>query len=298
MEGKEIATKTFTIKQFNEKFPNDNACLEWLKNYLYPNGIFCKNCWQVTKHHRMASRPSYCCDCCGRHVHPTAGTIYHKSSTPLRSWFYAMFLMANTRMGLSAKHLERELGVTYKTAWRMFTQIRKMMAADGGSLFGQIEVDETYIGGKRPGTRGRGAIGKTIAVGLMERKGKAVVRVTPSVKAKDVLPILIEHIPPTGGTTIYTDELPSYNRLETMGFTHERVQHSAKRYVNGAAHVNNVEGLWSIVKNGILGANRHVSPKYLQGYLDTYVFRYNHRHDEQPMFLTVLGRVQQGGPGD
>ena len=118
-------TPMFRVKQFHEKFPNDDACLEWLKNYLYPNGIVCKNCQRVTKHHRVASRPSYCCDFCGNHVHPTAGTIYHKSTTPLRSWFYAVFLMANTRMGISAKQLERELGVTYKTAWRILTQIRK-----------------------------------------------------------------------------------------------------------------------------------------------------------------------------
>lgn len=288
----------FTVKQFNEKFSSDDACLEWLKNYLYPNGITCKNCQRITKHHRVASRPSYCCDFCGNHVHPTAGTIYHKSTTSLRSWFYAVFLMANTRMGISAKQLQRELGVTYKTAWRMFTQIRKMMASRGGNLIGQVEVDETYIGGKRPGKRGRGAAGKTIAVGLVERKGQAIVKITPSVRARDLMPILTEHIPPTGTTTVYTDELPSYNRLESMGFTHERVQHSAKQYVHGIAHVNNVEGLWSIVKNGILGANRHVSPKYLQGYLDAYVFRYNHRNDEQSMFETMLRRALMTQPVD
>ena len=284
--------KHFTIQQFNERFPNDDACLEWLKNHRYPNGILCKNCQRVTKHHRIASRPSYCCNCCGNHVHPKAGTIYHKSSTSLHSWFYAVFLMANTRMGISAKHLQRELGVTYKTAWRMFTHIRKMMATNGSHSFsGQIEVDETYIGGKRSGMRGRGAGGKTIAVGLMERKGTAMVKVVSSVKAKDLLPILTEHITPTGNITIYTDELPSYNRLKTMGFKHEKVQHSAKQYVNGTAHVNHVEGLWSIVKNGIRGANRHISSKYLQGYLDAYVFRYNHRKDNQSIFWTLLRQV-------
>jgi transposase len=100
----------FSIKSFEHMFPDEDSCLEWLKNYLYPDGIFCKKCERVTKHHRVASRPSYSCDFCGNHVHPTAGTIYHKSATPLRSWFYAVFLMANTRMGISAKQLERELG--------------------------------------------------------------------------------------------------------------------------------------------------------------------------------------------
>lgn len=283
----------FTKKEFDRRFPTDDACLEWLKNYLYPNGIFCKACQKITSHHKVAKRRSYSCAYCGHHVHPTSGTIYHKSATSLRDWFYAVFLMAHTRMGISAKQLERELGVTYKTAWRMFTKIREMMQNDTTSLFGSIEVDETYIGGKRPGKRGRGAAGKAIAVGLVQRKGKAVVNVTPNVQAKTLLPIITEHIPVTEATIIYTDELASYDRLSRMGYVHARVLHTAKQYVNGTAHVNNVEGLWSIVKNGIRGVNRHVSPQHLQGYLDSYVFRYNHRKDNQPMFLTLLNQVRK-----
>ncbi|HBI45696.1 MAG TPA: hypothetical protein DDY78_23010 [Planctomycetales bacterium] len=122
----------FTIKDFNTLFPDDAACLEWLKNHLYPDGIFCKTCQKVTKHHRVVSRPSYSCDVCGHHVHPTADTIYHKSPTPLRLWFYAVYLMASTRCGISAKQIQRETGVTYKTAWRMFKQIRSMLNEDDG----------------------------------------------------------------------------------------------------------------------------------------------------------------------
>src|SRR5258708_18465978 len=106
----------YTVKDFRKQFPNDDVCLEWLKDCLYPDGIFCDTCQTVTKHHKVASRKSYSCQTCGHHVHPTAGTIYHKSSTPLTDWFYAVFLMASTRCGISAKQLERELGVTYTTA--------------------------------------------------------------------------------------------------------------------------------------------------------------------------------------
>ncbi|MHB9053520.1 MAG: IS1595 family transposase [Thermoleophilia bacterium] len=284
--------KKFTIKQFNERFPDNDACLEWLKNYRYPDGIYCKKCREVTKHHKVASRRSYSCDRCGHHVHPTAGTIYHKSSTSLRDWFYAVFLMANTRMGVSAKHLEREIGVTYKTAWRMFKKIREMMEDDCDSLSGHVEIDETYIGGRRRGKRGRGATGKTIAAGMVERNGKAIVKISPSVKATDLIPLVQKHIPLHPDTMLFTDELQSYNRLIDNGFTHSVVRHSAKEYVNGIAHTNNVEGLWSIIKNGINGSNRHVGPQHLQGYLDSYVFRYNHQNDIEPMFTTLLGRFQ------
>jgi transposase-like protein len=283
----------YTKAMFDKRFPDDNACLEFLKNARWPNGITCTKCQDITKHYRIRAKKAYGCEFCGTLVSPTADTIFHKSPTPLRDWFYAIFLMANTRMGISAMHLKRELGVTYKTAWRMFTQIRKLTANDAGNLFGQIEVDETYIGGKRPGKRGRGAAGKTIAVGLVERKGNAVVIVTNDVKARTLLPIIREHIPTAEGTTIFTDEMSSYHRLSHLGFNHETVNHAAKEYVNGTAHTNNVEGLWSIVKNGITGANRHVSPQHLQSYLDAYVFRYNHRNGDAPIFGLMMNQVSQ-----
>lgn len=281
----------YTKKMFDAVFPDDDACLEWLRKKLYPERIDCPSCKKSSLFHRVRGRKVYECDSCGYQLSPMVGTILEKSSTSLRDWFYAVFLMANTRTGVSAKHLERELGVTYKTAWRMFTQIRKMMAQDGQALFGQIEVDETYIGGKRQGKRGRGASGKTIVVGLVERNGKAVTRVVSSVKARELIPIITEHIPVMETTTIFTDELSTYDRLKKMGYEHERVMHSAKQYVNGVAHTNNVEGLWSTIKNGILGANKHVSPQHLQGYLDSYVFRYNHRNKEAPMFSLLLNRI-------
>jgi transposase len=116
-------------------FPDDATCLEWLRNYQHPDGIFCGKCTRITKHHRIVSRRSYCCDHCGHHVHPTAGTIFHKSRTSLTTWFYAIYLAASTRCGISAKQIERETGVTYKTTWRMFKQIRSMLI-DGDSPVG------------------------------------------------------------------------------------------------------------------------------------------------------------------
>lgn len=138
----------YTINNFLNQFPDDSACLEWLKNKRYLNGIYCEKCKKVTKHYRVKKRTCYACNFCGSHVYPMAGTILEKSTTSLRQWFYAIFLMANTRCGISAKQLQQELGVTYKTAWRMFKQIRKMMNEDIMNLLNEVEVDETYVGGK------------------------------------------------------------------------------------------------------------------------------------------------------
>jgi len=126
--------KKYTIIDFNKDFPDDNACLEWLKNYLYPDGIVCKQCGIVTTHHKVSKRQCYACDRCGSHVYPMVGTIFEKSVTPLKLWFYAIFLISSTRCGISAKQLQRELGVTYKTAWRMFHAIRLLLQEDMLSL--------------------------------------------------------------------------------------------------------------------------------------------------------------------
>ena len=279
----------YTIRDFDRDFPDDDACLEWLKNYRWPDGIYCNRCQRITKHHRIAKRPAYACDFCGNHVYPMAGTIIEHSSTPLRLWFHAMFLMGSTRCGISAKQLQRELGVTYKTAWRMFKQIRSMLGEDVMSLLREVEVDETYIGGKRHGKRGRGAEGKTPVLGMVERKGKVIARVVPDVKAGTLVPIIKEKV--LARSVVYTDELPSYNSLPRQGYQHKRIHHASKVYVMGDVHTNTIEGFWSLVKRGIDGVHHAVSAKYLQDYINAYCFRWNHRNDEIPMFLQILSRL-------
>jgi transposase-like protein len=148
-----------------------------------------------------------------------------------------MFLMASTRTGISAKQLEREIGVTYKTAWRMFKQIRELMVQeDGLQLFGEVEVDETYIGGKegnkheaKKQRRGRGPVGKTTVVGIVERQGPVVVKVQPDNRAATIIPMIQAHVP--AGETAYTDEHGAYRNLHAVGYHHEAVLHSAKQYV-------------------------------------------------------------------
>lgn len=278
----------FTFKDFHKRFPDDDACLDWLMSFRHPAGVVCKNCQRITKHHRDRTRKSYSCDACGNHVHPTAGTIFHKSSTSLQSWFHAIFLLSSTRCGISAKQLERETGVTYKTAWRMFKQIRTLLE-EGGSLYGEVEVDESYYGGRRRGKRGRGAAGKTIVAGAVERGGRVIAQVVPDVKKVTLTPFVQTRIMPS--STVYTDELPSYNSLGMQGYVHKRVHHAAHIYVDGDASTNTIEGFWSLTKRGIGGVFHAVSAKYLQTYLNEYSFRYNHRKDGQAMFETVLARI-------
>lgn len=280
--------KKYTIKDFQRDFPNDKACLSWLKDYRWPDGIYCRDCDEVTKHHLMDSRRSFSCQRCGHHVHPTAATIFHKSRTPLTTWFYVIYLMAQTRGGISAKQIERETGVTYKTAWRMCNLIRNRLDENTNPLSGEVEVDESYFGGKRKGKRGRGAEGKTPVVGLAQRSGDIKAILVSAIRGETVIPIVEKDI--KRGSIIYTDEFGVYNRLARLGFQHKRIKHSANIYV-GEVHTNTIEGFWSLVKRGISGVYHHCSPQHLQSYVNEYAFRYNHRNDEQPMTLSFLHRV-------
>jgi transposase-like protein len=294
--------KPFTLKDFQQMFPDDATCLEWLKNQLYPDGIYCIKCEAVTKHHRVVSRPSYSCDRCGHHVHPTAETIFHKSPTPLTTWFYATYLMAQTRCGISAKQIQRETGVTYKTAWRMFKQIRSMLDENkplGGRGRG-VEMDEAYFGGKRKNGGGRrlrtdkGEQYKTVVLGIAERKGRIIATTAPDAKSATLLSTVREFILPK--STVFTDDYQCYDgvsRITERGYTHKRINHSEKVYVMGDIHTNTVEGFWSLVKRGISGVYHQVGSHYLQSYLNEYTFRYNRRFDFQPMFISFLKQVEK-----
>jgi transposase len=294
-------SQRYTRKDFLAEFPNDDACLEWLKNRIYPDGIHCPKCDRVTKHHRVTGRKSYSCQFCGHHVHPTAGTIFHKSSTSLQDWFHAIFLMSQTRCGISAKQLQREIGVTYKTAWRMFHQIRKLLAEEDGPAGGSgapVEVDEMYVGGKttrlgkkpKPGRPTKDSH-KTAVLGVVERGGRVRATIVPDTSTATLMPLVKEYVLPT--SVVYTDEWRSYLQLGKMGYTHSRVNHGAKVYVDGDVHTQTIEGFWSLVKNGLRGVYHSVGKQHLQSYLDEYAFRYNHRDDQEPMFKIVMGSIQQ-----
>lgn len=281
--------KKYTIDDFNREFPDDDSCLNWLKEYLYPDGITCKRCCQVIKHHKVTGRACYVCDKCGSHTYPMIGTIFEHSATPLKLWFYAIYLMSSTRCGISAKQIQRETGVTYKTAWRMFNKIRSLLQEDTPKLTGEVEVDETYVGGVRRGKRGRGAEGKAKVIGAVQREGKVIAQVVPDVKRHTLVPFMTNTV--DRNAILYTDTFPSYDHMTRIGYKHLRIAHQDKEWARGTIHTNSIEGFWSLLKRGIGGVYHSVSEKHLQSYINEYGFRYNHRKDEKPMFRTILEQV-------
>lgn len=287
------SVKRYTTNVFNRDFRDDDAFLDYMLRLLYTDGVMCLKCGQIRKHHRLNGRKAYSCDHCGTHVYPLAGTIFEKSRTPLKSWFYAMCLMASTRCGISAKQLERELGVTYKTAWRMFKQIRSLLGEEIEKLSGEVEADETYIGGRergKPGRPGKNS-NKTPVVGVVQRGGKVAALVTKDAKKKTIEPIIQEHVLPA--SLVYTDEWKAYDGLNGKGYEHKRIPHAEKVYVIGSIHTNTMDGFWSLLKRGIGGVYHSVSAKHLQDYVNEYAFRYNHRDDKQPMYTTTQQRIKR-----
>ena len=299
---------SYSLMEFMREFPTDAACLHWLwRERCSEDGEHaeCPKCERVRKFHKVADRPAWDCDSCGYHLHPTAGTIFHKSSTSLHLWFYAMHLITSTRGGISAKQLERELGVTYKTAWRMFNLIRnELMTQDETPLSGEVEVDETFIGGKPRAAelrRNRGTKrqprtapikwgrDKAVVFGAVERGGQVRATVIPDSSSSSLGGQMHRYVLPAA--SLFTDEWRGYTTPGRRYQAHYRIRHKEHIHVSGNVHTNTIEGFFGNVKRGISGVYHSVSVKWLQGYLNEYAWRYNHRSDERPMFVTLLLRA-------
>ena len=278
----------WTVQKFFKSFPDDDTCLDHLFKIRFGAKPACPKCGEIGKFHRLKKMPAYTCNC-GHHIHPMQGTPFALSRTPLQKWFYAMFMFTTTRHGVAAKELQRQLGVTYKTAWRMGHELRKYMAKTDGEwpLGGTVEAHETYIGGKtKGGKRGRGAPNKTVVFGMLERNGDVMLKVVPNVRKNTLQPIIKENV--ESGSTVHTDELKSYTGLSKAGYEHETVNHGAGKYVDGDCHVNGIEGFWARLKLSIRGTHVHVSRKHLQKYVKEFEFRYNLRKTPELMFDRLL----------
>lgn len=294
------ASPEFSVREFFQRFPNDDACLTHIMNVRFGGTRFeCAVCKKDSTHHKLKERRTFVCASCGHHVNPTANTVLHDTRTPLVSWFYAMYLFCTTRHGVSGKELQRQLGVTYKTAYRIGQQIRDLTAKAQGFdvlLAGHVELDEAYVGGRRSGgKRGRGAPGKTIVMGLAERGGNMKAVVIPNVKKDTLRNVVLDNV--ERGSAVSTDELVSYGLLTSDGYTHGVVSHGKKEYSHydyrsgETFHVNTVEGFWRLFKASVRSTHVQISAKHMQRYLSEFTFRANHRHRVNGMFDLLVGAL-------
>ena len=275
--------KAPTLRQFQDRFATEDACLEHLKQVRFGARHDCEKCGKEAKFYRVKARRSYACEHCGAQIYPTANTPFERTRTPLRDWFFVMFQFCASRNGVAAKEVERQLGVTYKTAWRMCNEIREYMGQlDGNDPIGGageiVEIDEAMIGGKaKSGKQGPNRSNKTVVLGMLDRHGDVVTAVVPDNKRATLIPHITANVQP--GSEIHTDYLHSYKVLGEMGYTHKRVNHSKGEYVGpGGVSTNTLEGFWGNLQRAIYGTHIHVSAKHLPKYLGEFEYRHNMRH--------------------
>jgi transposase-like protein/predicted RNA-binding Zn-ribbon protein involved in translation (DUF1610 family) len=282
--------KSTTIQQFFKAFPSDEACLNHIMETRYGMESECPHCNKLTRFSRVTSQRAFACQWCGWHTYPCVGTPFEDSRTSLQLWFYAIYLFTQTRSGVSAKELQRQLGVTYKCAWRIGHKIREHMGfVDGNEpLNGDVEVDETYIGGYRQG--GQGGKGKTVLFGMLDRDGDVMTKVVPDRTSKTLFPIIEDNI--EKGSTLHTDEHKGYRSVSKLGYEHESVNHAAKEYARGNCHTNTIEGFWSRLKLSINGTHIHVSGKHLDKYAAEFEYRFNSRGNPSEMLSELLGTFE------
>ncbi len=274
-----------------DRFHSEERCAEYLEGLRWPKGVRCPRC-DSNKTSRIVKRAQYDCDSCRYQFSVKAGTIFHDSHLPLRKWFAAVYLMCESRKGVSANQLKRTLKVAYKTAWYLCHRIRAALKdTDTEPLEGTVEVDETFVGGRVKG-KGRGYKGnKSMVLGALERGGSIRLKVEKRRDRKTLHRFIREHTEPTT-ERIYTDDFEAYKGIEDEDTEHETVNHSAEEYVRGDVHTNSVEGAFSLFKRSIVGAYHQVSAKHLPAYLDEFEFRFDNRNNPYLFRDTLLKLIE------
>jgi transposase len=285
----------YTFKQFQAEYPDDEACLTKLMVVNFGGTeIFCPACGVRSQFHMMSKRRAFACQECGHHIYPCADTIFHKSRTKLTCWFFAMYLMTSTRHGIAAKELQRQIGVTYKCAWRICHELRKLMATadDTGSLHGHVEVDEMVVGGvqSKNDQRARGS-NKTIVMGLVERDGRLRAGPIPDTSGKTLESVVTQNV--EVGSRVSTDDATGYSRLEKFHYRHDTVNHSEGEYVKGDTHTNTLEGHWSLFQRAVRGTHVSISSKHMWKYVAEFSYRRNFRHSHETMFSRLVASFSQ-----
>jgi transposase len=280
----------YTFKEFQAEYPDDAACLAKLMEINFGGThIHCPGCSVLAHFHPMGKRRAFACQECGHHVYPCAETIFHKSSTKLTIWFFAMYLMTSTRHGVAAKEIQRQTGVTYKCAWRICHELRKLMAnADfDGPMSGHVEIDETHVGGRQKAqARRKQGSNKTVVMGIVERDGRLRAGPIPNTSRSTLEEKVTQNV--VDGSTVTTDEWFGYSKLADHGYVHGTVNHHDKEYVRGIHHTNTLEGHWSLFKRAVSGTHVHISSKHMWKYVAEFSYRRNFRHSHQTMFNRLV----------
>lgn len=289
-----------TLTDLNAMYSTDDQCRELLKKLRWPYGVECLRC-KSKKVFEISTQKKFECGECSYQFSVTTQTIFHDTHLPLDTWFMATLLLCEARKGMSANQVKRTLGIAYKTAWYLCHRIRAAMKEAGAMLDGTVEVDETYIGGrKRRGTwgvSGRGCA-KEIVIGIRQRGGDLRFFHATDVKSGTLAKYIKEHIS-QDVDVIVTDEFAAYPwALEKAGqpkAKHRTIKHTSGQYVNGEVHTNTVESAFSLLKRGIVGSWHKISAKHLPAYLDEMTFRFN-RRKRSDLFLDTLRHMVTADP--
>ena len=293
---------SITLKQMMGQFSTEDACKAYIRDLRWPNGVACPRC-KDTHVHEVTKKPFHwqCrkCNKNGYRFSVITGTIFENTKYPLVTWFQVGYLMCQSKKGMSALQIHRTMGTgSYETAWYMCTRLRAAMKNETfDKLIGEVEADETWIGGKdrnrhwgkRSHAWGPHLSGKTMVIGAISRKGNVVCQMIEEA-GFNTLENFVKETVSKKVTLMATDENFGYRHLGGHGFVHKTVNHSHHEYVVGSTHTNTIEGFWSLLKRGIVGSYHKVSKDYLPLYLNEFAFRYNHRNDPD-IFRALLSRV-------